>query len=162
MKKGEVRTKIYECLEPVLTPGEFRLKKSHEGFVKRITGGTQTLGVPLWDYNPRFDFSLTMSIRLDAVEEITNRFSGSLPKYHSMTQTVLTQLEHLGLSRCRWQAKTENELEQTLSEVGSVVRESILPFFQRYQDLPAIAAAANPETNPLIPPTSNGMTTGMG
>lgn len=152
MKKSEVRNIIYETLKPVLAPSDFRLKKSQEGFVRQIGGGTQTLGVPLWDYNPRFEFSLTMTIRFDAVQEITNHFTGSPPKYHSMTTTVITQLEHLGLSG-HWRAETESELKLKLSEVSNIVRDAIIPFFLRYQDLLSVAAAANPES---------GLTTGKG
>src|SRR6266404_1914816 len=162
MKKGEVSNTIYETLKPVLAPSDFRLNKSQVGFVRPIVGGTQTLGVPLWDHNPKFEFSLTMTFRLDAVEEITNRFSGSPPKYHSITQTVLTQLEHLGLRNCRWQAETESDLELKLSEVGSVVRDAVIPFFQQHQDLLTIAAAANPAEAHVVPPAPNRITTGMG
>jgi hypothetical protein len=160
MKKGEVRELICETLKAVIATGEFQLKKGH--FVRRITGGTQTLGVPLWDYSPKFEFSFTMTMRLDAVEEITNRFSGSPPKYHSGTQTILTQLEHLGLTGCRWQAETEDELALRLVEASTFVQDRVIPFFQRYQNLLTIAVAANPETAPVVPPTPNGMTTGMG
>src|SRR5437867_3614933 len=107
MKKTEVRDVIYGTLQPVLAPSNFRLKKSQPAFVRDIACGTQRLGVPLWDYNPRFDFSLNMTMRIDAAEEITNRFSGSPPRYHSSTVTILTQLEYLVVSPCRWQAETE-------------------------------------------------------
>jgi len=162
MKKGEVSNTIYETLKPMLAPSDFRLNKSQVGFVRPIVGGTQTLGVPLWDYNPKFEFSLNLTCRLHAAQAITNPFHGSPPKYHSITQTVLTQLEHLGLRNCRWQAETESDLELKLSEVGSVVRDAVIPFFQQYRDLSTIAAAANPAEAPVVPPTGNGMTTGIG
>jgi hypothetical protein len=162
MKKGDVRVIIYETLAPVLAPFNFRLKKTQAEFQRKIEDGTQRLGVPLWDYNPRFEFSLVMTIRIDAVEDITNRFSGSPPKYHSGTLTVITQLEHLGVNTCRWRAENENELRSRLVETVEIVRDRVIPFFERYQKLPAIAAAANPDPAPVVLPTSNGMTTGMG
>jgi len=140
----------------------FRLKKSQEGFIRRIEGGTQTLGVALWDYSPKFEFSLTMTMRLDAVEELTNLFSGSTPKYHRITQTTLTQLEHLDAPRCRWKAETKGELESELAMVNGIVQHRVLPFFHQHRDLMTIAVAANPEVAPLVPPTPNGMATGMG
>ena len=52
------------------------------------------LGLPLWDYNPTFEFSLNICIRLDAVEDVFHHFSGSPPKYHSMSFTTMTRLEY--------------------------------------------------------------------
>lgn len=81
MKNAEVREILYETLRPVLAPGNFRLNKSQQAFVRDIACGTQHIGIPLWDYNPRFDSSLAMTMRIEAAEAITNRFSGSPPKY---------------------------------------------------------------------------------
>jgi len=140
----------------------FRPKKSQGCFVKRIEGGTQSLGIPLWDYNPLIEFSLNMTMRIDAAEELTNLFSGSPAKYHSMTVTIITQLEHLSVSRCRWKAETQEELESELALVKAVVQDRILPFFHSHRDLMTIAVAANPEVAPMVPPVPNGLTTGMG
>jgi hypothetical protein len=89
-----------------------------------------------------------MTMRIDAAEEITNRFSGSPPKYHSSTLTILTQLEHLGVCPCRWQAESESELRSRLLDVTRIVQDRVIPFFDRYQELSIIAAAANPEPTP--------------
>jgi hypothetical protein len=37
---------------------------------------------------------LNICVQLDAVEEIFHRFSGAQPKYHSMSFTTVTRLEH--------------------------------------------------------------------
>ena len=75
MKKREVAELIYEMLAGILSGTEFRLTKSDAGFMRKIPKGRQMLGVPLWDYEPEFEFSLNICIRLDAVEEIFHRFS---------------------------------------------------------------------------------------
>jgi hypothetical protein len=156
-KQGGVKNIIYDALKPVMEPHGFRLKKSKEGFVKVIHGGKQALGIPFWNYKPRFEFSFVMTIRLDEVQAITNQFSGSPPKYHSLTQTILTQMEHLGLGECRWKAEGENEIKQKSGEAARVVQERILPFFERHQDLVTIAKAANPEVPPKLPLAPKGM-----
>jgi hypothetical protein len=89
-----------------------------------------------------------MAMRVDAAEEITNRFSGSPPKYHSITQTVLTQPEHLGVRPCTWRAENESELRARLVEVTKIIQDRVIPFFDRYQELSIIAAAANAEPTP--------------
>ena len=96
--KTEVRRMIVDAVTPVVSPAGFRFKKATEAFVRKIDGGRQELGLPLVDYNPVFRFSFTLCIRLEAVQEITNRFSGSPSKYHSMTLTSISQLEFLGLA----------------------------------------------------------------
>jgi hypothetical protein len=156
MKKSEIRKLIYQTLSPAFVAGGFRLKTSAEGFVRKIAGGTQSLTIPLWDYMPRYDFSMVMTIRLDAVEDITNRFNAAQPKYHPQTQTILTQLEHLGARR-RWQVVTESELSEALAEAETIVREKIIPFFDRYQDLSSIAVAANLAVAPAaVDPAQSG------
>src|SRR5262245_42883866 len=94
MKKQEMANLIFEVLGGTLSGTDFRLKKSEDGFVRKIPGGRQMLGLPLWDYNPEFEFSLNICIRLDAVEEVFHRFSGSQPKYHGMSFTTITRLEY--------------------------------------------------------------------
>src|SRR4051812_20398476 len=94
MKKSEAKTLIYEGLNSLLAGEGFQLVKKEEGFVRRIPAGKQTVGVPIADYNPTYIFSLTFTTRLDVVEDIFNLFSGSPPKYHSMTETTITQLDY--------------------------------------------------------------------
>src|SRR5262245_25360569 len=95
--KTEVRRAIVDAVTPVVSAAGFRFRKSSDAFVRRIEGGRQELGLPLVDHSPVFEFSFTLCIRLEAVQEITNRFSGSPPKYHSTTLTSITQLEFLGV-----------------------------------------------------------------
>jgi len=80
---------IADAVTPVVSTAGFRFKKASDAFVRKIEGGRQELGLPLVDYNPVFEFSLTLCTRLEAVQEITNRFSGSPPKYHSITLTSI-------------------------------------------------------------------------
>src|SRR5437660_279142 len=94
MKKREMANLIFQMLSGILSETEFRLKKSESGFVRKIPGGRQTIGLPLWDYHPEFEFSLTICIRLEAVEEIFNQFSGTAPKYHPLSLTTITSLEY--------------------------------------------------------------------
>src|SRR5690348_2431990 len=94
-KKTEVRRFVCEALDPVIGPAGFRYVKRSEAFVRKIEGGRQELVLALVDYNPEFWFSFALSIRLDTVQDIINRFSGT--DVPTKTMTSLTQLEHLGL-----------------------------------------------------------------
>ena len=144
--KSEVRRLICEAVTPVVGPAAFRFNKRSQAFIRKIDGGRQEFGLPLVDYNPIFTFSFTLCTRFDAVQEITNRFSGSPAKYHGMTLTSVTQLEFLGLPAVPgrgvvYRVESEADLAATLPVVLAMVRERVLPFFEEYRDIAAVNRA---------------------
>ena len=147
--KTEVRSIIVDAVAPVVGGAGFRYKKSAQAFVRKIDGGRQELGLPLVDYSPTFDFSFALTIRLEAVQAITNRLTGADPKYHSITMTSLTQLEHLGLQGSsgigvNYRVTSEAELQGLLPGVLSMIRERVLPFFDTYRDVVSVNRGLNP------------------
>jgi len=145
--KSEVRKLIVEALAPVLGPAGFRFRK--ESFVRKIDGGRQELAISLVDYKPVFRFSLVCCTRLDAVEEITNRFSESPEKYHGETLTSMTQLEFFGLpakpgAGVQYELKSEADASAVLPGVAALVRDRLLPFFEEYRDVAALNRGLNP------------------
>lgn len=148
--KTGLRRLIVDSVSPVVSGVGFRFKKASEAFVRRIDGGRQELGLPLVDYNPVFEFSFTLCIRLELVQETTNRFSGSPPKYHSTTMTSITQLEFLGLPAepgrgVRFRVESEPELAAVMPGVLNIVRERVLPFFDEYCDVASVNRGLNPD-----------------
>src|ERR1700729_687774 len=122
MKKQEMASLNFEMLSGILSGTDFRLKKSEDGFVRRIPGGRQMLGIPLWDYNPEFEFSLNICIRLDAVEHVFHRFSGSPRKYHSMSFTTITRLEHFARGPGKYKVTTEGDVTSAGVALSDVIR----------------------------------------
>lgn len=148
--KTEVRRMIVDAVTPVVSPAGFRFKKATAAFVRKIDGGRQELGLPLVDYNPVFHFSFTLCTRFDAVQDITNRFSGSPLKYHPMTLTSITQLEFLGLSAgpgngVDFEVSSEAALMAVMPKVLAMLRERVLLFFEEYRDIAAVNRGLNPE-----------------
>lgn len=147
--KTEVERLIVGGLKPVTAPAGFRYVKRDQSFVRFIEGGQQRLGIALWNYNPLFAFSLTMTVRLDAVQAITNQYSGSPPQFHEITTTSLTQLEFLGApserGKVEFRASSESELAAVLPGVAALVRERVVPFFDEYRDLAALNRGLNPD-----------------
>lgn len=147
--KSEVRRIIVEALTPIVAPAGFRFKKSSDAFVRAVDGGRQDLGLALFDYNPRFEFSLNLCTRIEAVQAITNPFIAAAPRYYAITLTSITQLEFLGVpagssQRVRWAAESESELAALLPAVARMVEERVLPFFDEYRDVAAINRGLNP------------------
>jgi len=155
MKKQEMTKLISEMLGNVLSGTDFRLKKSEDGFVRKIPGsGRQMLGLPLWDYNPEFEFSLNICIRLDTVEEIFHQFSGSPPKYHSMSFTTITRLESFTVGPGRYKVMTAEDIASAERVLSRVIRDKIIPFFNEHKDVQALDRAVNCQ-HPGIDVTQN-------
>jgi hypothetical protein len=154
MKKQEMKNLLFEMLGGILSTTEFRLKKSEDAFVGKIPHGRQMLGLPLWDYNPEFEFSLNICIRLDAVEEIFHRFSGSPALYHSMSVTTITRLEHFTGGPAKYKVKTAGDVTSVGSILLPAIQEKILPFFHEHKDVQALDRAVNCE-HPGIDITQN-------
>lgn len=157
MNRWEAKKRVYDGLTEAAGLGGFRLNRSAEGFVRKIPGGTQQLSVPFWDYCPEFQFSLVRCIRLDAVEDLFHRFSGSPERFHKETLTSMTQLEYFGEEPTPgrgviFKAVTEAEFANELSRLSAFIRKKALPFFDRYNTLEALDRAMNPE---IPPPARN-------
>ena len=147
--KAEVVRIVTEALTPVVAAAGFQFRKRSQTFVRKINGGRQEFGLPLVDHDPVFEFSFTLCIRLEAVQEITNRFSDSPPKYHRGTLTSITQLEFLGLPAQQgrgviYRVDSESELEAILPSVLEMVRLRVLPFFDEYKHIEAVNRGLNP------------------
>ena len=91
MTSKDVRGVIFRELAPRL-PG-FKANLGESAFVRKIPDGKQALVVGIIDYRPEFRFSLTLTTRLNAVQDIVNQLSRVLPKNYKTTLTTMTQLD---------------------------------------------------------------------
>jgi hypothetical protein len=143
MTKRDARNCIYTELGNVLSRTDFQLKRSEEGFVRRIRGGRQRIGVALYAYNRRFEFSIVISIRLDAVQNISNMFSGAPPEYHSETGTAIVQIEYFADVPTLFHVTNEEEIRNAVAQLAPIVREKIVPFLDEHQDVASLDRALN-------------------
>lgn len=143
MKLPEIRDALYRELAPLL-PGWKLVKK--DDFVRKIPGGKQRIVVPVVDYRPEYRFSLVLVTRLDAVQEITNQFSGARPAYHSVTSTSMTQLDYFFPGERppkQYSVHDDSDIRAAVADLAPVIREQILPFLDRHQSIQALDAALN-------------------
>jgi hypothetical protein len=146
--KSEVRDLIYKGLAGMLVTHGFRLNRRQEGFVRRIPDGTQCIGVALADYNPAYVFSLSLSTRLESVQSILNLFSGSPQRYHASTVTAITQLEYFSKKpRTEYAVRTAADISNAILDLEPMVKEKIIPFLDRHQDVVAWDKAINSTSN---------------
>src|SRR5439155_26327593 len=127
----------------------FRLRKCEEGFVRHSPRGRQFVGVPLVDYNPEFLMSLVVCIRLDAAEEIFHIFSGSPPRYQSMSYTTITQLEYFTSTvPSEYKVVTQQDAVSALNDLSGLIRDRVFPFLNRYSDVNALDQAMSSDQHP--------------
>lgn len=143
MNKKEMHMRIFRILEDILAGIGLWIRKRDDGFVRTIPGGWQELSVPLWDYNPRFEFSLTLCIRLHAAQEIVNLFSGAPAKYHAITTTTITQLAYFVQRDSKYLVTDDEDVIAVGRSLSPIMREHIVPFFDTYKDITALDRGVN-------------------
>jgi len=144
MKKQEIRDFVYAGLKEILGGAGFKLNKKEGAFTRSIPKGFQRIYVPLYDYNPLFVFSLTIGIRLDAVEDIFNQFSGAMGPGQAQTTTSLTQLGYFTQENPKeYEVSTKEEIDSALSDLTTLINSKILPFLEQYQDVQSLDDAIN-------------------
>jgi hypothetical protein len=149
MKKEEVRAQLYQGLEGVFKAQRFRLNKKEGAFARTVPTGFQKVYVPLMDYNPVFIFSLTVGLRLDAAEDIFNRFSGATGEGQKLTLTTITQLSYFTQGRpAEYKVTTTTEIEAALAGLRGVIDSRIMPFLDQYQDVKSVDIEVNANKTP--------------
>jgi hypothetical protein len=157
MKNREARKIINSVLRQLIAEKGFRFKSGIDGgFFRSIPRGRQLIGVPFYDYGATFSFSLVFAIRLDAVEEITNKFNAAPPKYHLLTETAIFQLNRfMPGEETKFAIVTEDDIKEAFTTLTPVVRERIIPFLDQTQDIRTVAKAMNLTHVPKAVPGAN-------
>jgi hypothetical protein len=148
MTKEDVTRKVLELLEPHL-PG-FKPGKTERSLVRTIPGGTQLIAVDVIDQRPLFKFSLPVSTRIEEVQEISNRFSGSPPEFHHITMTTTTLLEYFyGKSEPKeFKVRSSEDIAAAIADVAPVLRDRVLPFLDSHQTVQSLDAVMNGPEGP--------------
>jgi hypothetical protein len=150
VKRRQVIELIYEGLGKILVDKSFRLKKSEEGFVRLIPGGRQVIGVPVYDYQSEFEFSLTTCIRLEKVERILHLFLDTPVKDRSESYTTVARLEYFLSGRpSLFKVTNQQEIEEALAELTPIIRDKMIPFLDQNQDLKALDKIMNHAPKPV-------------
>jgi len=145
LRKSEVLASIYEKLERILSPHSFKLNKKKQAFLRKFDGGHHAIYVPLWGHPSQFEFSLSMTVRLDAAEAIIRKFSPAAPGYESMTETVIFQL--MPLTNCRtsdFPVSTHEEIEKAFVTISEVIKTKVLPLLDDCSNVVGLERRVNP------------------
>ena len=96
MTLNPIKDELQRQLGELLIPVGFQFKKLDndvEGFMREVDGVRQMVFAALWDRAPAFEFAIGLGIRVEAVEAISNLFSGVLPEYQSSSDTCVISLK---------------------------------------------------------------------
>lgn len=150
MKRREAQELIYQRLGDLLAGTDFHFKRNAEGYVRSIPRGRQEIGVAFYDYSPRFEFSIVVTVRLDKVEDITWEFGGTAPEDRSETETVIIRIEYFAPELpSRFEVYSEEHIELAARVLNPIVRGKIIPFLDKHQDVQSLDNALHRSTVPL-------------
>jgi hypothetical protein len=148
MKKGEVRNAIFENLLEILGPIGFKSKKKGHLLERIFGGGRQTVTFALYDYNPEFVFSFLFSVRLDAIQDITNEFSGVLTQDFGISFSSNTGMEYfIPGSKGRYEIMSMDDIAGQFALLKPVFEEKIIPFFLTCITVEDMEKRVNSENN---------------
>ncbi len=132
----------------------FRFKKDE--LFRSIPGGYQDIGLGFVDRDPEFKISLVVAIRLDAVEEIANKFNSPFVKSVPRTDTFTCTLERfMPRENTHFVVCTEADIKNVVERLRPVIERRIIPFLNKTQDIRSVAAAMELPSIPKHGPGHN-------
>jgi hypothetical protein len=144
MKIQEIRDTVYSSLAELLAGKGFRYVKKGEGqLIRRFKGGFQAISIPVYDYRPRFEISLLVKIRLDAVADMFNAFFEIHPKYRADSICAVADLRYfLGKDRM-FSVSTMTDVSEAIRFLTPIVTEKIAPLLDRCMDIHSVDQLLN-------------------
>lgn len=132
---NEIRLKLTENLNEE----GFKYIKSKERIMREHEEGFDVIYSRVIDYNPIFQIEFSIAIRLNAVEEIVNKFFGESlfnSQNKSLTTTVASSYDFLtGEEENYIEISSELELYSTIQKLIKITKGEGFNFFQKYRNL---------------------------
>jgi hypothetical protein len=144
LSKRQVEGRVHDVLGTVLQPEGFVLKRSEERWVRMFPAGSQNVSIAIYDYDPDFEFEPTFGVRVDDVEAIRHKFSGSDVANQSLTDTIRSSSECV-LGVDSFSASSVADVDEIAQQIAALIQEKALPYFDRYRDVEALHRSLNVE-----------------
>lgn len=143
MKNAEVSAVLDQEIKLLTRPLGFRHHKEL-GFVRRWSGGFDSISIPLVDYNPIFKFTLVFGIRLDAIEQFTRQFTSVAPGFEDSTKTALIRLDYFtGRRYTEYEVTNAAEIQVALQEAAAILLNDWFPLVDHCKTPQGLYAAIN-------------------
>jgi len=139
MTKAYVFNQTTKEVTDSLNEQGFQYKKSHGRVIKLLDDGFHVIIINVIDYRPIFQIEIYLGVRLDAVEEIVNRFlqwTFASSKFMKYTETISTSYKALsGAKENYLEVESESQLQDGINEITLLIKEKGLAFFEKYKNL---------------------------
>jgi hypothetical protein len=148
MNRKTVEKELDRRFGEVLVPRGYtltKLDKYTEGFVRTGDGIRQSILIPVLDYAPEFQFSLTMCIRLETVETIFLPLSGILPEDSARSETCIVNIEDIVPGLDLISVYDRASIRQAVAQLAPVISSRILPFLDEHRDVGSLDRWMNQE-----------------
>jgi hypothetical protein len=146
MSDNPIKDELHRQLSERLTPAGYHFKKLDndvEGFIREVDGIRQMVFAALWDRAPAFEFAIGLGIRVEAVEAISNLFSGVLPEYQSSSDTCVINLKAVVPHLDRFTVYDDATIEQAVDQLAPYITNDILPFLDSHRDVKSLDRLMN-------------------
>lgn len=127
----------------MLVPAGFKGIRKDFSFKRKTDTGFQRITFSLADYNPEFHFELTASLRVDAIEDIRNLFSGVSPESRGNSASVAVGAQYFLGKPLHFEVTSEAEIEDAMRVLEPFLNESLLPLLDECVPLPAVERLLN-------------------
>ncbi len=139
MNKKQVSNLVKQGISEALKENGFQFIKSKERILRNHEAGFDVIYARIIDYNPVFQIEFSIAIRLEKVENIINKFLGEdivNSNYKSLTTTIASSYDMITDSNENYiEIKNEQELNEALQKLISIVKQKGLIFFNKYRNL---------------------------
>jgi len=138
MNKKYVTNKIRTQIAGILENEGFKYIKSNERIIRKHEYGFDVIYTRVIDYKPIFQIEYSIAIRLNAVEDVVNKFFGEelfFPQNKPLTTTIALSYDLMsGTNLSYIEICTEDELEDAIQKLTELTKSKGYAFFQKYKN----------------------------
>jgi hypothetical protein len=133
MNKKEVTETLFGELSALLKPAKFKASKKDNALIRKVANGSHWILIGIYDYNPLYQISFHLAIRLDEVEAVFHKFSGTLPNYQGQSLTCSTPFKFLSLDNTElYNVQSPGELASVIKTFSDVYDQKGESYFSSY------------------------------
>jgi hypothetical protein len=145
MNKKEIKENLSNGLSMILLSEGFKLNKKESDwkFEKVTDFGFNKIYILVWHYPPTYFASIYLSIRVDEIDNLYNKFSDTSPDYYNQTNTIGAGLIDIGLKEDKFKIETKEDLDRTTILFSDIINNYFKDFISRFKSSQTIDKELN-------------------
>ncbi|MCX2449725.1 hypothetical protein OQX61_00460 [Pedobacter sp. PLR] len=150
-KRNFLKNEILKALSEKLKPYDYKLKKSDDSFIQKTEFGWNMFSTTFLVRSEGWNIRPGLLIRFNVVEDLFHQVSNFEKKYHKGTPTLGTSIENLNINglEARFDLFEEAQIDRVASELFKLFKSVGTPFFEKYNNLPAVDHQINDDNTVL-------------